>query len=81
MPYIKIPKVGLKFMIDAGSSKTLISPPIVEQFYRNYVKYAPFKIKTAHKITFHEYVAHIPLPKIFKTKEYFDFHIFEFNEE
>lgn len=81
LPYIKIPHANFKFLIDTGSTKTIINPKVVEEHYLDYVIEEPFKIKSAHNTTMHKYVAYIPLPKIFNAKMYHKFCIFNFNDK
>lgn len=68
-------------MIDTGSSKTLISPKLVELFYCDNVYNEPFAIQSAHNISCHDYVANIMLPSVFKVPIEHKFYIFEFHPE
>lgn len=66
LPYIIIPGVNFKLMIDTGSMKSLINDDVVDKYYKDYLGVEPFKIQSAHSTTFHDKIATIPLPKTFK---------------
>ena len=78
LPYIEYDKA--KFLIDTGSTKTLIN----NKLYNKLKKYAiklPFKIKTAHGITTHDDAVYCKIPKIFNCEIKHVFHKFEFSKD
>lgn len=66
-------------MIDTGSSKTFISPRLVNKQFLEYLEEDPFSVSTAHKTTNHKYSITVPLPKCFNINDKQKFYVFEFN--
>lgn len=79
LPYIFIPEINCKFLIDTGSTKSLISPKIVEKFYKNFIFNESFQIQTAHMISYHDEVILIPIFKLFQVNENHKFYVFNFS--
>ena len=78
LPYIETNNE--KYLIDTGSTKTLIN----DKIYNRLKKYAisiPFKIKTAHGITNHNEAVYCKIPKIFNTNMKHTFHKFNFSKD
>lgn len=80
LPFIFIPELNARFLIDTGSTKSLILPKIAYTFYPNYIFNENFCIKTAHMSTFHNEAAHMPLFEIFKVDQTHQFYIFQFSK-
>lgn len=81
MPYIYIPEINAKFLIDTGSSRSLINPGLAHAAYEKFIFKENFNIQTSHDITFHDEVAVIPVFKIFGTKEKHKFYLFDFSQK
>lgn len=80
LPYIFIPTLNANFLIDTGSSKSLIDPALAHKFYRRFIYKEKFHIQTAHNVSYHDEVCEIPIFKIFNVKDSHKFYIFKFND-
>ena len=76
LPYLKF--CGLKFLIDTGSTKTLINSQLYNHF-REFAIKIPFKVKTAHGLTEHNDAVHIDIPDMFNTNMKHTFFKFDFS--
>lgn len=82
LPYIEIPEFQGKFLIDTGASRSMISPDVIYNTpFQQCVGYEPFEVKTAHAVTRHSYIAHLPLPPVFNSDKTHKFLIFEFDNK
>lgn len=79
MPYIYVPQINAKFLIDTGSSKSLMNPKLAYKFYKNFIFKEQFHIQSAHDISYHDQVAEIPIFNIFKINQTHKFYLFEFS--
>lgn len=79
MPYIFIPELNSNFLIDTGSTRSLINPDLAYKFYKNYITKENFNIQTAHSITYHDEIIEIPIFKIFDTPDKHKFYLFKFS--
>lgn len=77
LPYIIIPEINARFLIDTGSSRSLINPNLAYTFYQNFISKENFNIQTSHDITFHDEVATIAIFYIFETNETHKFYLFD----
>lgn len=69
---------GLKFLVDTGSTKSLINSMLFNQLQEFAIK-IPFKIKTAHGLTSHSDAVHTTIPDIFNTSMKHTFYKFDFS--
>ena len=81
LPHIYIPEINANFLIDTGSTKSLIDPSLAYKFYRNYIFNENFNIQTAHNTSFHNEVAEIPIFQIFKINQKHKFYLFKFSDK
>lgn len=79
LPYIYIPSLHATFLIDTGSTRSLIDPELAYKFYNNFIYNENFNIQTAHNTTYHNEVMDIPIFDIFGTKGTHKFYLFKFN--
>ncbi|KAJ8980519.1 hypothetical protein NQ317_007939 [Molorchus minor] len=69
LPYIIIPELYAKFMLDTGSIKAFINEEIALNHFENFIEEDPFLITTPHDTSIHDYYsANIPLSKIFNIR-------------
>lgn len=80
LPYVIVPQLKAKFLIDTGSSRCLIDPNLAYEFYKNFICNENFYIQSAHNISSHNEVADIPIFKIFNVKLNHKFHLFKFSQ-
>lgn len=81
LPYIFIPELNANFLIDTGSTRSLMNPNLAYKFYQNYIFKEDFHIQTAHSISYHDEVMVIPVFSIFKIEETHKFYLFKFSEK
>lgn len=81
MPYIYIPNINSKFLINTGSSRSLINPKLAHKIYAQFIFKENFNIQTSHNISFHDEVAVIPIFNIFRTKKSHKFYLFDFSDK
>lgn len=79
LPYIFISELNASFLLDTGSTRSLINPELAYKFYRKFVKSDPFQVQTAQGITYHDQTVSINLPKTFNTNEKHKYYIFKFS--
>lgn len=80
LPYIIIPEINAKFMIDTGSTKTLINEEIAYRYFPNIIEHDPFQIKTPHQTSDHSYSVRIHPSEIFRRPDILHKHyLFNFN--
>ncbi|KAK9721518.1 Integrase zinc binding domain [Popillia japonica] len=60
LPYIIIPEINAKLLIDTGASASSISTKIAESEFPEYILYSPFTVTTMHGTTQHNYILEIP---------------------
>lgn len=58
-----------------------MSPKLAHKFYDKFVRNENFNIQTAHDISFHSEVVHIPVVKEFNTPEFHKFFLIKFSEK
>lgn len=68
-----------KFLVDTGSTKTLIKPTLAQNYYKNYIEETPFVINTAHQQSLHKHSITIPVWDLFNVEGEQKFHLFDFN--
>lgn len=80
LPYIILPELNLKILIDSGSTKSFINPKIAKHFFRNNIINDPFQISTAHGTSIEQFSTKISLSKLFRIRaEPFKFYLFDFH--
>lgn len=80
LPHIFIPEINANFLIDTGSTRSLINPELAYKFYPNNISNENFVIQTAHNLTQHNEVATIPIFKIFNMEDNHKFYLFNFSD-
>lgn len=81
LPFIYIPELNAKFLLDTGSTKSFIKPELAYYFYPNFIEEEIFQVQTAHATSFHNEVANIPIFPIFNINETHKFYLFNFSEK
>ncbi|KAK9687941.1 hypothetical protein QE152_g35901 [Popillia japonica] len=66
LPHIFLPEINAKFLVDTGSSRSMVSNEKVKEYFCEYLIYEPFTIQTAHATTRHDYTIDIHCLKTFK---------------
>lgn len=79
LPYIEIPEIPGKLLIDSGSSKSLLKPNIVEEKFKKNIYQNSFDIKTAHGYSSHKYRANILFRSLADSPQ--EFCLFNFNDK
>ncbi|VVC86783.1 unnamed protein product [Leptidea sinapis] len=75
-PYIYVPDINGKFMLDIGSTRSFISPEKVEAYFADAKQYEPFTVTSTHASSVHHEVANILLFSIFNDSGYHIFYIY-----
>ncbi|VVD03698.1 unnamed protein product [Leptidea sinapis] len=75
-PYIYVPDINGKFMLDTGSTRSFISPEKAEAYFADAKQYEPFTVTSTHASSVHHEVANIPLFSIFNDSGYHKFYIY-----
>lgn len=75
-PYIYIPDIDGKFMLDTGSTRSFISPEKAEEYFAESKQYEPFTVTSTHASSIHYEVANVPLFSIFNDSGYHKFYIY-----
>ena len=82
LPYITLPQLNLKILIDTGSSKSFINPEIVNKYFPNKVITDPFWVKTAHGTSKINFSSMVPCGELFKIPRLnLKFGIFKFHNK
>lgn len=81
LPHIIIPEIGAKFMLDTGSTRSFISPKIVDQFFSNFKFHEPFEVISTHARSKHSEVIMIPLLKTFKSMLKHKFYVYDVDRQ
>lgn len=81
LPFIYIPEINAKFLLDTGSSRSLINSKLAYKYYSHFIQQENFQIQTSHDTSFHDKVTVIPIFKIFKVNDTHKFYIFDFNKK
>lgn len=79
LPYVFIPELNAKFLLDTGSNRSLIDPELANRHFRNFMTKEMFQIETAHGLSHHNEIINITLPKIFKNNGKHKFYLFKFS--
>lgn len=79
LPYIFIPELNANFLVDTGSTRSLMNPNLAYKFYQPFIFKEDFQIQTAHNISYHDEVMIIPIFEIFKVPENHKFYLFKFS--
>lgn len=77
LPYIKVPEINGKFMIDTGSTRSFINPHIAQEYLNDFIYTEPFEVVSTHARSFHNQVLYAPLFKTFKSLNYHKFYVFD----
>lgn len=68
LPHIYIPQIDANFLIDTGSSNSLINPELAYKYFNNFIREERFNIQTAHNRSLHNKIVEIPLFDIFNIR-------------
>lgn len=80
LPCIFIPQLNVHFLIDTGSTRSLINPELAHKFYKRYILNENFEIQTAHNISRHNEIVKIPVFDIFGVNQIHKFYLFNISE-
>ena len=84
LPFINITELeNAKFLIDTGSSMSIISEDLAKRYFKDYIYYEPFIAKTMHGESIQNYRIKIPSLRIFKDpnpKNEYVFNIINFSD-
>jgi len=81
LTYIYVPEINASFLVDTGSSRSLINPKLAYHYYNHFISKENFYIQTAHGVTFYDEVAEIPIFEIFKTTGKHKFYLIYFSKK
>ncbi|CAH0405414.1 unnamed protein product [Chilo suppressalis] len=76
LPHIELPELNAKFLINTGSTRSFVSPELVNKFFLNYKFYEPFEVISTHTRSTHNEVIEIPMLKTFKTPGIHKFYVY-----
>lgn len=79
LPYIYIPTLNAKILIDTGSTRSFISPHLVYQHFPNSIEQKHFEVKTAHGTSFHNEIIKLLLLIEFNINHCHTFYLFDFS--
>lgn len=79
MPHIYIPELKANFLLDTGSSRSIINPDLAYKYYKNRITNEDFNIQTAHNISYHNEVVQLPIFQIFNVPDSHKFYLFKFS--
>lgn len=77
LPYVYLPEIDGKFMIDTGSTRSFISPQKAHQFFREFALCELFTVISTHASSSHNEVIEIPLMPSFKSNEFHKFYVYD----
>lgn len=77
LPYIYVPDIDAKFMLDSGSTRSFVSTSKANEYFNNYRCYEPFMVTSTHASSVHNDVVNIPLFSIFKEPFTHKFYIYD----
>lgn len=77
LPYIYLPEIDAKLMIDTGSTRSFISPAKAYQFYGDYIRGEVFTVISTHASSNHNEVVEIPLMPSFNSCDYHKFYVYD----
>lgn len=80
LPYIIIPELNIKVLIDTGSTRSFISPKIAFTHLKTKIKKDTYTISTAHGQSTGKYSVSFPNSRIFKTPGEMKFYVFNFHQ-
>lgn len=81
LPFIYIPEIDAKFLLDTGSTRSIINPNLAYNYYYNFIHREKFNIQASHDISFHDEVAVIPIFDSFRVDGQHKFYLFDFNKK
>lgn len=61
LPYIYIPEINAKLIIDTGSTRSFMSPRIAYKYSSEYIRHEPFQVVSTHASSRHDETIVIPL--------------------
>ncbi len=80
LPYIEIKEINARFLLDTGSSRSIICPKIAHKYYQNFIFNENFEITSAHDTSYHNEVAVIPIFQEFRVNDSHKFYLFDFSK-
>lgn len=81
LPYIEVPEIQSKFIIDTGSARSFISPAKASEYFDNYKQCEPFEVISTHASSQHGEVIEVPLFPTFKIgDESHKFYVYDVDE-
>ena len=76
LPYVYIPEIDAKFMIDTGSTRSFLSPEKAYYYFENYITYEPFQVTSTHATSLHGEVVKTPLMPTFNCNYIQKFYVY-----
>lgn len=77
LPYITLPEIDGKFMIDTGSTRSFINPEKAFEYFASNLISEPFEVISTHTRSQHDGVIRIPLMPTFNSRECHKFYVYE----
>lgn len=77
LPYIYLPHIDAKFMIDTGSTRSLINTEKANQFYSEFKQFEPFNVISTHATSRHDEIINIPLMPSFTSDIFHKFYVYD----
>lgn len=77
LPYIYIPEIDSKLMIDTGSMRSFISPRKAYEYFSHAIRHEPFQVISTHASSSHSEVIDIPLLPTFNSSEHHKFYLYD----
>lgn len=77
LPYIYVPDIDGKFMLDSGSTRSFLSPLKANEHFAMMKSNEPFMVTSTHASSVHHEVVNIPLFSIFKEDGQHKFYVYD----
>jgi hypothetical protein len=66
VPYIILPRLDLKILLDTGSTKSFVTPQVAEKYFKRDIQGIPFNVTTANGTSFVTHRTEIQCADLFK---------------
>lgn len=80
LPFITIPSIGLKVLIDSGASDSIMNPGPAYNNFKNYIFQKPFTIKSLNQTITNDENISYPILQEFGINHLVDFHILKWHD-
>lgn len=82
LPFILMPKLNLKILIDTGSTRSYINPNVAETFFGMKLTNEPFVVRTAHGTSEGQFATRVPCGELFQIRGLnLKFNVFNFHSK